>query len=578
MYRSHPEANRRYLPGTGILLLLFVGIGTNAASAQTAPPAHSSAPPAPSDDIVAYLLDVRVNGWASGIVGRFRQQGSRLAIRADQFESIGFRSNPALVTKIGDVSWIALDRLPGVSWKIDAHTQSIEITASPSLLKESDYKLGSRGYRVPSHSDWGAMLSYDIYGQWSPGSDGLYAPGLSANLDTKIFSPHFTASSNGLLTVSGGQTRYVRLDSTIIFDSPDNSQSLRLGDSYTAGPSWVRTIRFGGVQWARNFSLRPDIVTSPVAKLSQDVAVPSTVDLFVNGIRSYSQAVSPGTIRLDDLPVATGSNTVDMVITDQSGRRTEVSLPFYSSSQLLAAGMTDFDVEAGFPRLSYTSQSNDYGRLFASGTISRGINDHLTLRGYVAATRGYEGGALGATMRIGSLGVFDGAVLASNANSGMGLGYYLGVEHVTHSFSLSGSYTHADSHYQDLATTFDATAFTDQATASLGFHAGKVGNFNLAYVWSHKAGVTASGIASATWRAQVGHRHGIDLSISGYADTIDKGWGGVLSLSFQFGRNTRVYAQQSWRDNQQIGSLQANGNSQDQRLTWQAEASQGGHG
>ncbi|WP_323810855.1 fimbria/pilus outer membrane usher protein [Sphingobium baderi] len=524
--------------------------------------------------MITLLLEVRVNGWAAPIIGHFRQQGARLAIRAAQFEDAGFRGSGDIASRAGDGEWIWLDRLPGVTWMIDTHAQSIDIKAPPSLLKEAAYSLDIRP-SVQSRSDWGAMLSYDLYGQWSPGSGGLYAPGLSANLDARIFSPHFTATSTGLFDWRGGKSRYVRLDSGIVFDQVDSSQSLRLGDGYTAGPAWVRSIRFGGIQWARNFSLRPDIVTSPVARVTRDVVVPSTLDLFVNGIRSYSRAVSPGTVRLDDLPVAAGSNTVQMILTDEAGRRTQVSLPFYASSRLLAAGMMDFEVEAGFARLSYAQKSNDYGRFFASGTISKGMSDRVTLRAYAAGSHGYGGGALGATVQVGVLGVVDAALLASGGKAGTGLGFHIGIEHVGPRFSLSGGYTHGDSHYRDLAGTFDAAAFVDQATAAMGLSLGEAGNVNLAYAWTRRAGESASGIASATYRVEVGHRHGIGLSVSGYADTQDRGWGALLSASFRFGRHGRAYSQQSFRDGRLSSRLQLNGASRDERLSWQLEGSHG---
>ena len=530
----------------------------------------------PADEAISHILDVRVNGWATGVVARFRLQGESLAIRAEQFEAIGFRRNDSLVTHIAGGEWIELDRLPGVRWTIDTRAQTIEITASPGLLKESEFKLSAGAQRIQSRADWGAMLSYDLFGQWSPQSGNtLFGRSLSADLGTRIFSPYFTAASTGLLTVNSSQSRYVRLDTSIVFDDPDSSQSLRIGDSYTAGPSWVRPIRFGGVQWARNFSLRPDIVTSPVASLSRDIAVPSTIDLFVNGVRSYSQAVNPGVVRLGDLPIPGGSNTIDMVVTDQAGRRTQVSLLFYSSSQLLAAGMTDFDVEAGFPRLSYTQASNDYGRPFASGTASHGITDRLTLRGYAAATRGYGGAAVGATVRVASLGVIDSGLLMSSGTAGTAAAYYVGVEHTAQGFSLSASYAHADGDYRDLASTFDAGAFIDRATAALGLNLGRAGSVNMAYVLSRNTTQSLSSIASGSYRLHVGRGNGMDLAASAFGETRGGGWGGILSATLQLGRRSRAYAQQSWRNGQQSISAQVNGESREQRLNWQVQGSRG---
>ena len=64
------------------------------------------------------------------------------------------------------------------------------------------------------------------------------------------------------------------------------SQRLGLGDTLTGGPSWVRSIRFGGLQWMRDFAIRPDIVVRPVPSLGSDFHTPSTGDALGNGVKT----------------------------------------------------------------------------------------------------------------------------------------------------------------------------------------------------------------------------------------------------------------------------------------------------
>ena len=42
--------------------------------------------------------------------------------------------------------------------------------------------------------------------------------------------------------------------------------SLRLGDSISGASGWGGAVRFGGVQWATNFSVQPDFVTFPAVQ------------------------------------------------------------------------------------------------------------------------------------------------------------------------------------------------------------------------------------------------------------------------------------------------------------------------
>ena len=74
----------------------------------------------------------------------------------------------------------------------------------------------------------------------------------------------------------------------------DTMRTLRLGDTITSSLDWSRSIRIAGVQWGRNFSLRPDLVTFPVAAISASSVVPSSIALYINGVQQYSSNVPAG--------------------------------------------------------------------------------------------------------------------------------------------------------------------------------------------------------------------------------------------------------------------------------------------
>ena len=62
----------------------------------------------------------------------------------------------------------------------------------------------------------------------------------------------------------------------------------------------------GGLQWATNFSTQPGYITFPQPGMSGEVALPSTVDLYVNDALRMSQEVPSGPFSIQDLPVTTG--------------------------------------------------------------------------------------------------------------------------------------------------------------------------------------------------------------------------------------------------------------------------------
>lgn len=527
-------------------------------------------PPGGSDETIA-LLDVRVNGWSLGLVARFYETGGRLSIPADQFDGLGFLVDEAWVTVVGDERRVWLDQVPDLQWDIDRAAQTIDFTTSFDRLKPRLFEVAPGLPRVPARADWGAMLAYDAYGQWARQSDAVdFARTLSVNLDARLFSPWFTATNTGFVTRSeAGQQEFIRLESWIDFDSTDNAVRLRVGDAYSAGPVWIRPFRFGGVQWMRDFSLRPDIVTTPTPEIRQDIGLPSTVDLFINGVQRYSTPVDPGTLRLTDLPIVGGSNMVSVVVTDQAGRRTQLYLPLYSSTEMLAQGMTTFNIDAGVARQNYAVDSNNYEGDFAQAAFGYGVTDQFTFSGYAAGGKDYSSAAAGAAFSLGSFLFVDSALMLSNSAGQPGWAWYASVEHIDPRFNFAASYFESDA-YQDLAERFGYVAFDRRATASAGLDMGRAGNLNITWVMQREVGGTQSSVASGTWGVDL-FRDRIHLSASAYAELEEDSWGAMISLSVPLGAggDTQLYVQENWRKGEpNTTSAQLRSEAFDQRLTW----------
>ena len=75
-----------------------------------------------------------------------------------------------------------------------------------------------------------------------------------------------------------------------------------------------------GFQVTTDFTVRPDLVTYPVPHLSGNAAVPSTVDILINGSRVGEGRVAAGDFAVSGAPIVNGSGTVDVVLRDALGR------------------------------------------------------------------------------------------------------------------------------------------------------------------------------------------------------------------------------------------------------------------
>jgi outer membrane usher protein len=169
-----------------------------------------------------------------------------------------------------------------------------------------------------------------------------------------------------------------------------------VGDLISGGLGWTRPVRLGGVQWRRNFGVRPDLITLPMPHFSADAVVPSTVELFVNNVRQFGGTVQDGPFVLDTLPRISGAGQASLVVTDALGRVTQTTVPLYVDYQRLAKGLTSFSVEAGLPRRHFAGPGDGYGRdpaVSASGR--RGVFESLTVEGHGEATSGLGSAGVG---------------------------------------------------------------------------------------------------------------------------------------------------------------------------------------
>jgi outer membrane usher protein len=219
------------------------------------------------------------------------------------------------------------------------------------------------------------------------------------------------------------------------------------------GLAWTRPVRLGGIQIQRDFSIRPDLVTLPLPSFSGSAAVPSTADVYVNGVRTVSQDVDSGPFRINNLPILSGQGDANIVVRDSSGREVTTTLPFSVSPKLLREGLYDFSVEAGFPRLFYGVRSDEYsGEPAGSATLRYGFSDHLALESHAEAINNLANGGVGANLGLDGIGVI-GMAFAGSANRGTAGGQaYASFNTSLFGFSLSASTLRTIGGYNDLAS------------------------------------------------------------------------------------------------------------------------------
>ena len=428
----------------------------------------------------ALLLAVRVNGYAIGQVGEFVLRDGALFARRGELKDLGFNVPPPL--DAGADSLIGVDAIPGFKWRLDAATQTLDVMAPDTDL--IPHRLGvdapaDRGGVVESGT--GATLNYDLTATSVAGRTS--GAGL---LDVRAFSPWGVVGS-GVLAHAGGATAAaggksaVRLDTTYVFAYPAQFRRYAVGDFITGGLGWTRSLRLGGVQLSSDFSLRPDLITFPLPTLSGSAAVPSTVDILINGARLLSSQVAPGPFVIPQLPVGAGAGDISLAVTNALGRQVVVNLPFYASSALLAPGLQTYSAQLGFVRRGFGVLSDDYGDLAGVANYRRGLSNTLTVEAAAEGAPGIFMGGGGAVYNFANLAMVNVAAAGSLGGGSTGAEFNAGVQRLDRTFSFGGMATVASRDFRDVAALNGDPVTRLMLTANLSVQLRRLGSLSATY-------------------------------------------------------------------------------------------------
>ena len=436
-------------------------------------------------------LDVLINGEPAHVIGAFTLlDGTRLAATRSELAQLGIRipgTGPA-------EERIELASVKSLAYRFDPIRQSVDFRVANDLRLARTFDASPMPERITAEASNGMVVNYTAFAE---GSHDMKASrttvnGGSLSLDGRAFSKYGTLSQSGIIgTTTFADATALRLDTVLSYADEDHARSFRGGDIITGSLSWTRPIRMGGIQVQRNFALRPDLITMPLPSVAGSAAVPSTIDIYVNNVKTYSQDLGSGPFEIGNLPVVTGSGAARIVITDATGRKTEQESDFYTSPNLLRKGLYDYSIDAGVARRGYGTKSFDYDdKPLASAGLRYGLNDHLTGEAHAEISTSLVNGGLGATTGIGGLGEFNAAVAASDYKGGAGLMTFAGWDTEFGRLSLNASTRRTFGDYADLAS---ITGDNSPVPASGAANAKAIDQLSLAYGFpAYDAGIGLS--------------------------------------------------------------------------------------
>ena len=276
-----------------------------------------------------------------------------------------------------------------------------------------------------AEADWGAVANYTLFAAASQGagqtSYGTFNGG-SATFDARLFSPYAVARQTGIVgdtTTARGD--FLRLDSTVTYADEDRLMVYRAGNSISGGLPWTRPVRFGGAQIQRSFSLRSDLVTTPMPILSGSAAVPSRSTSSSTSRSSIPADVAAGRFDIADLPVVTGGGDTQLVVRDFDRARGGDPRPVLRHPRHVAARPLRLLARGGRPRLGYGVDSFDYQpEPFGSFSLRGGATDWLTLQSHGEFSDRLENAGAGGVASVFGLGAVSAAAAMSHYDDALG--------------------------------------------------------------------------------------------------------------------------------------------------------------
>ncbi len=364
------------------------------------------------------ILDVRINGQPVEATRPLLRRGDRLCFEKAEIEAWQLVVPPSPAATMNGTDYYDLLTVPGMKLRFDEATQTVNLEVPPEAFKDSVARTRTPARPPASDSVFGAFLNYDVALQRD--RSGMQASGYLDAAVSASWGLVATSALAGQSAFDGGRA-VTRLDTYYRFDNPDTLTRLTVGDAIARSATWSTPFRFGGVQFGTQFGLQPGYISYPTPTLRGSSGLPSAVEVYVNDTLRYQGRADAGPFAVTNVPVLTGAGEMRFAVTDALGVQRTVTTPYYVSSNLLRAGLSDYSVEFGWNRLFYGERSFDYGRPFASGTWRKGLDDNATLEVHGETGAASQTGGAGITWVMASVGEFAvhaAASRSSDAGSG----------------------------------------------------------------------------------------------------------------------------------------------------------------
>lgn len=483
------------------------------------------------------LLSFEVNGKPENRFDVVYVKSGRAYVRKTVLELLRF-AIPAEVSGDGQSKddFLLLDDVPSLTYTIDRQALLLKIKCEAQCFQTTEISAGQTGEAaVPSPVGLGGFVNYDLNIEYVQSDISI-----GNLLEVGGFNQMGLFRTTVAMRDLSGNADFRRLDTSLILDDLIERQRLTIGDAISRNASWSQPVRFAGLKFGNEFSLNPGFVTVPTPDFSGAAALPSTIDVFVDGVRRFSGNVPAGPFEIRDLPVLTGMGQAQVIVRDLLGREQVFSESYATNREMLRAGLSDWSISAGFLREGFGTIDDDYGDGFLSVLYAQGINDHLTIEGHGQLSNDVKTAGASAVFSDNDFGVFNvaGAVSSISDDGSIDYGAYwsVGWNWSMDRTSLAVNYEGATPQFRTLGRVLSKDADSSRLRISAGTGIGDA-HLSATYVDLNRRSGTDFRSVSLNYRMRLGRR--LNLTINGFRQYLPVRSDAIhLTLTASFGGKT----------------------------------------
>src|ERR1700761_2185281 len=373
----------------------------------------SSTPGSEEVEIAVEINGKRVSDFSEMVQVR----GKGFYATAEQFSQWRLPLPKEDALSVQGETFYPLEKLPGIKQDFNSNEQllSIHIPATDFLptvldvMQQTPYKIA-----VP---DVGLFLNHQM--QFSQVAQLSTLSGL---FETGFFSKYGLVTSRFVEREFITSQTPVRLDTQFVREFPTHRAKLTIGDAVSSSGPWAEQVNFGGISWSTDFTSQPGFLSLSLPNVAGQASLPSTVDIYVNNVRTTGQSIDAGPFAIKDIPVITPEGNISMVITDVLGRQQIVTQSYITTRELLRPGVSQYTYELGSIRRAVGIISDGYGAAFLDGTHRYGLTRSLTINGRVEVLIKSQTVGGGFDYALSNLGLLSGGIAVDHGPDNFGMG------------------------------------------------------------------------------------------------------------------------------------------------------------